>query len=648
MSTSQVHDVTEARRTLARLVVELGAPSQLAHDIDCASLDSIAAELRPPNHALRLVELDGASLRHLRPPALTVVDGSLAVVRKVGRRSIELETASGVQRALSPSALLADGVSRGIEILPTPNKGRSFFTRVLRMLAEQPRELLKLLLLALGLCLLGLVMPLATQLVVDRALPERSPRLLLVLVLGTLLVALQRAVFALLQQRAARATQGRIEGAVSTYLFDHLLRLPFPVLARESLGSLLETLRSAQLVQAMITESLLVPLLELCLTSLYVLALMQKEPRIASALMLSLLPVLLLALCFALRVSRLERTLVQASASQNEALYETLTGLLTVRTCGASGRAVLRWLERLLDSRCSSAAIDQVTAADRVVLGFAREIIALGTFVWGGYACLQGELSIGAFLAIIMLADRLIGVVTGASALLAPLLSLRAHLPGIDALLAHADTSTRSLRRGPAVSPRDDAVVMDDVWFRYAPDQPWILRGYSLRIASLANVALQGPSGMGKTTILRLIAGLYAPERGSVRVFGQPPASMRRQVGYLPQEAHLFQGSIQQNLALLSDGAPPEVLHAMAARSGLAHFVATLPMGYETVLPPGATTLSGGQRQLIVWTAAMASGRKLLLLDEALSQLDRISRASLLAMAEEQARTTLSVEHERT
>ncbi|HEY6880986.1 MAG TPA: ATP-binding cassette domain-containing protein, partial [Polyangiales bacterium] len=149
----------------------------------------------------------------------------------------------------------------------------------------------------------------------------------------------------------------------------------------------------------------------------------------------------------------------------------------------------------------------------------------------------------------------------------------------------------------------------------------------------------------GKSTILRLIAGLYTPERGSVRVFGRTPRKVAREVAYLPQVAHLFEGSIRQNLSLLSD-ASAEKLELAAEQSGLAAFVATLPMGYETILPAGGSTLSGGQRQLIMWTAAMASGRRLLLLDESLSQVDRVTRSRLLAMCDQHACTIVSVDHE--
>src|SRR5690606_18098701 len=97
-----------------------------------------------------------------------------------------------------------------------------------------------------------------------------------------------------------------------------------------------------------------------------------------------------------------------------------------------------------------------------------------------------------------------------------------------------------------------DAIVMNDVWFRYGPDQPWILQGYNLRVGAGEQLTLRSASGSGKTTILRLIAGLYQPERGTVSVFGRDPAKARGHIAYLPQQAHLFAGSLLHNLRMLS------------------------------------------------------------------------------------------------
>lgn len=637
----------ENRALVARLLTELGDAPELSRDLDCGALEPISQGLRLRRHALRLVELDPDTLADLSLPALVACEGELALVRKVTPRAVSLQCAGGATRTLAPEPFVSAVRGTALEIFPTLLRTGSFVTRLLDYLGRRWTDLAKLSLLSLALTAIGLTTPYATGLVVDRALPDRTPKLLGLVALVIVLVALQRALLTWLEQRATLALRGRLEAAVSTSLFDHVLRIPYEALTREDVGSWLETLHGAQQAQALVTETLLRPVLQLAMAAVYAVALARHGGEIAVALTGMALLLIALSLAFAARAARLERTMIEASARQSAGLYEILGGVFALRTSGAQQRGVMRWLDRMLEARGISVRMDRFATRSRIVLGGMREATMLGTFLWAAYGCLEGSLSVGALLSLTMIAERLITVAAGFASVLTPLLTARTHLARVDALLAHPDSTATRPRVSRAVAPQGDAVVLEDVWFRYGPDMPWILQGYSLRVPSLEHFELRGPSGMGKSTILRLIAGLYTPERGRVRVFGHPPHEVRDAICYLPQDLHLFQGSILQNLRLLS-GATSEALQEAAQQSGLAEYVATLPMRYETVLPAGATNLSGGQRQLIVWTAAMASGRKLLLMDEALSQVDRLLRARLLAMARQRARTTISVEHERT
>jgi ABC-type bacteriocin/lantibiotic exporter with double-glycine peptidase domain len=218
------------------------------------------------------------------------------------------------------------------------------------------------------------------------------------------------------------------------------------------------------------------------------------------------------------------------------------------------------------------------------------------------------------------------------------------HLGRVRALLASESVSRRELPALP-MQPDEAAIVLDRVWFRYSPGDAWVLRDYSLRVRRGEFLRVCGASGGGKTTILRLIAGLVEPERGSVRVFGAPPTQAERAFAYLPQDAHLLEGSILTNLTLMS-GAGPDALAAAQRATALDTWVETLPMRLETLLPPGGKTLSGGQRQWIALTAAVASARPIVLLDEPTSHLDRPRREQLDLERLFAGRTVVMVSHE--
>jgi len=186
---------------------------------------------------------------------------------------------------------------------------------------------------------------------------------------------------------------------------------------------------------------------------------------------------------------------------------------------------------------------------------------------------------------------------------------------------------------------------MEDVWFRYTPDGPWILRGYNLRVEAGEKFTLTGPSGFGKSTILRLLAGLYRPERGTISIGGLSPQAARHKILYLPQFVQLYCGSIMENLRVLSGGARLDRTLEASQQTGLQDLVATFPMDYNTLLAPGGRNLSGGQRQLIALTATLASGRGLMLLDEATGGMDALRDVAAKNILDATSCTIIAANH---
>jgi ABC-type bacteriocin/lantibiotic exporter with double-glycine peptidase domain len=207
-------------------------------------------------------------------------------------------------------------------------------------------------------------------------------------------------------------------------------------------------------------------------------------------------------------------------------------------------------------------------------------------------------------------------------------------------------TPEKRSNRRPGGSSQSVTVVMENVWFRYRPDGPWITKGYSDRIQAGAKHYITGPSGFGKSTILRLLAGLYVPEEGSISIGGLSPQAAVNDILYLPQFVNLFSGSILENLRLLSGGAPMARLFDAAELTGLDALVESLPMKYQSIVTPGGKGLSGGQRQLIALTAAVASDRRLFLLDEAMSNIDPIRAAALWKLLDRVPATVVAARHD--
>lgn len=212
-------------------------------------------------------------------------------------------------------------------------------------------------------------------------------------------------------------------------------------------------------------------------------------------------------------------------------------------------------------------------------------------------------------------------------------------------------------QRGPAMPPAADgeaAVRFRDVGFAYADEGPWVLRHLDLTVRRGETVALVGRSGCGKTTVLRLIAGFYAPAEGAVEVFGRQPCGpllheVRRDLALVAQEPFLFPVGIGANIALGAgdaEGAAAGIAES-AAKAGIHEFVCSLPEGYDAMVGERGARLSGGQRQRVAIARAFHKDAPLLLLDEPTSSLDsateNLVQQSLARLM--RGRTTIVVAH---
>lgn len=200
-------------------------------------------------------------------------------------------------------------------------------------------------------------------------------------------------------------------------------------------------------------------------------------------------------------------------------------------------------------------------------------------------------------------------------------------------------------------SHHSEAVSLQGVCFTYDADHP-VLSDLSLAVAHGQTVALVGPSGGGKSTLLKLLLGFYAPTAGLISVEGRPQSEydlrdLRRRFAYVPQDAYLFAGTIAENIRLGRPGATDEEIRAAAAAANAAEFIERLPMGYDTPVGERGAQLSGGQRQRIAIARAILRDAPILLLDEATSALDTESESlvqeALIRLMT--GRTTIVVAH---
>lgn len=328
---------------------------------------------------------------------------------------------------------------------------------------------------------------------------------------------------------------------------------------------------------------------------------------------------------------------------------EVLSGLGTLKAFGAA-RGELKLVERLSeDYRRSTMKVLRVAFLSSFALEFLATVSIAMVAVLVGFRLLWGEVAFSAGLAALLLAPEFY----------LPLRNLgNAYHARLAAVAAAEDIAdilrTPTPRTGGTRGFRPSGafpVAYEGVTFGYAESHP-VLRDVSFAIPAGQHIALVGPSGAGKSTLLYLLLGFAPPESGMILAAGEPlgeldPDAWRRSIAWVPQRAHLFPGTVADNIALGSEGVTRDAIVAAAEKARASTFIDALPRGYDTPLGEGGTGLSGGEIQRIALARAFLRDAPLVVLDEPTASLDLASEAAVNTAIDALARgrTMITIAH---
>ena len=337
--------------------------------------------------------------------------------------------------------------------------------------------------------------------------------------------------------------------------------------------------------------------------------------------------------------------------SKQGVLVEAISGLETVKSSSAGPLLARRWAQAVDEQAATSLRQRLVAALSVNVAQSAQQVCYVGVVIAGVYLIAAGQLTMGALVAASILSGRCVAPLGQIAGLLTRFSHSRTAYAALDRLMAGADEARQGvdyLRR----ERLEGSIEFRNVSFSYPRTTARVLDDVSFRIAPGEKVAIVGRVGSGKSTINRLILGLYEANAGSVLIDGADvrqihPDDLRRNIGAVLQEVFLLTGSVRENIALgdavIGDA---EVLR-VGKLSGTHDFIGQLANGYDLRLADRGEGLSGGQRQSIAIARALAGSRPVLLFDEPTSAMDIQSEHALIARLREElaGRTMLLVTH---
>jgi ATP-binding cassette subfamily B multidrug efflux pump len=506
-----------------------------------------------------------------------------------------------------------------------------------------------LLLIGAGLALVG---PLLTQRALDVAIPRDDMGLLGTLAALFLAALLLEFVVEYGQTLLTAYIGQRVMYDLRMQIFGHLQRLSISFFDRNPVGRLMTRVTSDVETLNELFSSGLVTVFGDVFTLLAIMTMMLVVDWRLALVTFSVIPLVwLTAMIFRRRVREAFRDIRTRLARLNAYLQERLSGMRVVQLFGREADSAARFsaLNREhLEAHLRSITIYAVFFPVVEVLTAVAMALLL---YYGGLRTIHGTLTVGVLAAFIQLTRRFFQPLQDLSEKFNLLQSAMASSERVFGLLDQPVSVLEPARPVMLPQPIRGEVRFEDIWFRYGPDGPWVLRDVSFTASPGQTIALVGHTGAGKTTIVNLLLRFYDPDRGRILIDGidirqLSTSDLRSLIGFVQQDLFLFTGDVLHNLTL---DAPvsPEAAHQAARRVGADRFIERLPAGYAHRLGERGRSLSVGERQLLSFARALALDPRILVLDEATSSVDAEAEAQIQrALAELMAgRTSIVVAH---
>ncbi|MEP7298797.1 MAG: type I secretion system permease/ATPase [Burkholderiales bacterium] len=478
---------------------------------------------------------------------------------------------------------------------------------------------------ALMINVFALAFPMFSMNVYDRVVPNHAVETLWALAIGVVLVIGADLFMRSLRSHFVDEASARIDVRISARLMERVLGMRLEH-RPESVGSFASSLRGFEQVRDFIASSTVTTLIDLPFALIFVVVLAWISPWIALPVIVAAVIILIVGYILQHRLHELSQTTYKASAQRNATLIESLTAIETIKSQGAESVIQAKWERVNAFLAATNVKMRGLSATASYGTNFLAQAVSVSIIIIGVYLISQKEMTMGALIAASMLSSRALAPAGQIVGLLMQYQGARTAMESLNTLMARPVERPVGNTFVHRPQLRGD-IEFRNVKFSYPGRSDAALDGLSFKITAGERVALIGRVGSGKSTIQRLIMGLYQPTDGAVLIDGidmrqLDPADVRRNMGYVSQDVMLFHGTLRENITFGLPFADDGAVVAAAEQAGMADFINRNPRGFDMAVGERGESLSGGQRQSVGMARALLHNAPILLLDEPTSAMD--------------------------
>lgn len=564
------------------------------------------------------------------PVLLLRSDGEKLLYLRTGQAAPEIMTMIEAKLVLAPNLILISREDEAShESIPgfDTTKTHFGFSWFIPELLKHKLIWRDIVLASLGIQLVGLATPIFTQVIIDKVIVHQTHSTLIALGIALAMFMLFTTGMTWLRQYLVLHTGNRIDAVLGAQVFRHLLRLPLPYFEQRSTGTLVARMQGVETIREFISGAAVTLLLDLPFLLIF-LAVMFAYSWQLSLIALSLLGAIAVISFFVAPVLRRKLDRQFMLGARNQAfLTEYVSGMATVKSLQMEADIDQKYGDYLASYLAASFSTRQVSNTYNVISNSLEQVMTLAILVVGALLVMNNDgFTVGMLVAFQMFVGRM-------SQPLLRLVGLWQEFQQADIAVKRLgdifDCSQESHTLKPTREGRAaGAITLQGLAFRYSEHHPWLYRNLSLSFQPGRLTVLMGASGCGKSTLAKLLLDFYQPTEGQILLDGLDirhlaANELRANFGVVPQETVLFAGTLYDNLVMAHPHASfDDVIQACKAAE-IHDVIEGLPNGYQTVIGERGTGLSGGQRQRIAIARALLKRAKILVFDEAVSNLDQ-------------------------